>query len=371
MLIFLYPALCSSLSIRHVTSLYVGFDDGVYMTTNLLHWHSDPPFGVSDIEPDAAGRYKPNAHNAMIREQAIRCCVRGCNNWLSRVHRGKTDPNVFCPAHGIRMSTRPTYVYRSNCKNKNLILGRDFFRSIEKVESWRMGNENSEDALSWNVCASFLKVGALGELFKHLTGFPPAAYPTLYLWGNEVSPDRVVRCWPNLMAVRGELENDLPLPTEPDIALAVPGHAVVLVEAKFGSSNSTFKGKEDRFGGVQGYLKRYCVEPGLPDPLQREEIARLEPQEILQQLCRNAVFAARLTHRTKSSEAVVINLVRATDEPHVEEQMRRHVSEEVITFRRRTWESVLDLAKSIGSTLEPLRCYMENKTYCLQRAFSL
>ncbi len=334
---------------------------------NPLHWHPDLPLGVSDIEPDAASRYSPRIGNAMIRGEEIRCCVKGCDNWLPRVRRGKSALNSYCPTHGIRMSARPTYVYQSKCRN--LIVGRDLLRSITKVESWRLGNENSEDALSWNVCVSFLKAGAIDELFTLLTGSGPTASVGLYLWGNRVSSDGGISRWSELLTVCHDLEEGLSLPTEPDMALVVPGDAVVLIEAKFGSGNSTLEGRESRFGGIRGFLDRYQVEPGYPEPLRRDEIASHKPTEVPEQLCRNIIFAARLARRMECTRAMVINLVRESQEPDIEERMRRCISEDVVRFKRQTWERVLDLAKSIGTTLEPLCAYMENKTLCLRRAF--
>ena len=73
--------------------------------------------------------------------------------------------------------------------------------------------------------------------------------------------------------------------------LRTPGQAMVLIEAKFGSSNSVLAQKRGRFRSVAEFLSRYrCKEDG-DDPLNRKWISEQSDKEILEQLCRNAVFA--------------------------------------------------------------------------------
>ena len=56
---------------------------------------------------------------------------------------------VFAQSISISVSTKPTYIYED--KKSNFIVGRDILRQVSKVESWRLGFETSEDAVSWNV----------------------------------------------------------------------------------------------------------------------------------------------------------------------------------------------------------------------------
>src|SRR3989442_1536359 len=107
-------------------------------------WTDSLPFGTADIEQGAADRYSPSHSQPLVCPDSIRCCVRACENWLSRYRRGTSDPSACCPVHGIRMSTSPTYVYHE--KARNLIVSPDLFDRLEKVERWRTGNEASEDA---------------------------------------------------------------------------------------------------------------------------------------------------------------------------------------------------------------------------------
>ena len=138
------------------------------------------------------------------------------------------------------MSTKPTYIYRD--PERNFIVGKDIPTRIAKVENWRLGFETSEDALSWNVFVGLYALKGLAEAFEKLTGTIPTGEPELYLWGNRIDSDCAP--WPNLHEVRKQLERDMAIPTEPDIMLRIPGQAIVLIEAKFGSPNGRLAGKK-------------------------------------------------------------------------------------------------------------------------------
>jgi len=48
----------------------------------------------------------------LIHGDRIRCCIRDCQHWLAKRHRGASDPAVCCPDHGISVSASPTYNLR-------------------------------------------------------------------------------------------------------------------------------------------------------------------------------------------------------------------------------------------------------------------
>jgi hypothetical protein len=98
-------------------------------------------------------------------------------------------------------------------------------------ESWRLGNERSEDALSWNVFVTLAGLRGLGVAFQRLTGIEVDVEPELYLWGMRISDERP-QVWTRLKDVRLALENGAAWPTEPDVMLRVPGRAIALIEAK-------------------------------------------------------------------------------------------------------------------------------------------
>ena len=335
------------------------------MTPN---WSNNQPFGLEELEVDAASRYLANVPGSLIQSDKVRCCVRDCNHWIARRRRGVNDSNAFCPVHGISVSTSPTYIYKDD--SRNFIIDIEMLHQVKplKVESWRLGNERSEDALSWNVFRGLSGLNSLSIALHSLTGIEIDTNPELYLWGIKVS-DAQPHVWPRLLAIRHALEKGVGIPTEPDIILRVPGKVIVLIEAKFGSGNGTMAGQEDRFGAVADFLNRYPCMEGQADPLNRAWIEEQNPDQVLQQLVRNVIFAQWLAE--DGEIPFVVNLVRDTEERNVAERMAFHLaSNGPVKFLRATWENLLQLPfRSNKKTAAPLTHYFENKTNKLARAF--
>ena len=332
------------------------------------NWTETTPFGVADLEPDAATRYSPRAGVPLVRGDTVRCCVAGCTHWLPRRTRGVARQAV-CPKHGVSVSTSPTYVYDDF--RRNFIVSVPLLERVKqlKVESWRLGNERSEDALSWNLFVSLAELGGLRSAFRLLTGHEADSEPELYPWGVRVTTGEP-RQWDRLLAIREELERGAGFPTEPDIVLRVPGVAIVLIEAKFGSPNGTLKGQEERFGSVVEFLDRYPGIDGGPDPLDRDWIEAQPTDAVYQQLVRNVVFAQWLAG--PHERAWVVNLVRDTEEREIEQRMACHLhAERPVQFRRRTWEALAGLPVVGDERAVMLKKYLENKTLGLKKAFSL
>jgi hypothetical protein len=323
---------------------------------------SEIPYGTSELKKDAALRYSTGKADSLLHGDHLQCCVRDCAELLPKRHRGQ-EPR-FCQEHGISMSTKPTYIYQD--AERNFIIGSDILKTVSKVERWRLGFETSEDAVSWNVFVGLYALKGLAEVFEALTGAVPQREPELYLWGSRI--DANCTPWPDLYEVRAVLEKDMVIPTEPDIMLRVPGQAIALIEAKFGSPNSSFAKKKGRFGSVKEFLKRYRCKEGAPDPLNRKWISGQEGERILEQLCRNAVFAHWLA--SGREQPFVINLVKRAAR-NDEQLFRQHLSENVVRFHVRTWEDICLLAVVQREQASILRRYLENKTLNLLPAFDL
>ena len=193
-----------------------------------------------------------------------------------------------------------------------------------------------------------------------------AEEPELYLWGNRI--DAECKPWTRLNEVRAELESGMTIPTEPDIMLRVPGQAIVLIEAKFGSPNPTLAGKKGRFASVTEFLNRYKCKEGAADPLNRKWISEQEDDGILEQLCRNAIFAHWLA--SEREQPFVINLVRGAA-PNDEQLFRQHLSENGVRFHVRRWEDLYGLSVIQDERASVLRRYLKNKTLNLEPAFNL
>jgi hypothetical protein len=262
------------------------------------------------------------------------------------------------------MSAKPTYFDKD--AGRNFIVGNEMLKCISKVESWRLGFETSEDALSWNVFVGLYALGGLGEAFEKLTGMSPTDEPELYLWGNRI--DAECSKWEKLGKARMTFEPGVAIPTEPDIVLHVPGQAVVLIEAKFGSSNPRLATKRSRFGSITEFLGRYRCIPGAADPLNRKWISAQKDHDVLEQLCRNAVFAHWLA--SKGEQPVVINLVRR-DAANDGALFLENLSENGVHFHVRHWEDLYRLSAMHEHEASVLRSYFETKTLNLSPAFNL
>jgi hypothetical protein len=332
------------------------------MQNETKFFWNEIPYGRSELKKDAGLRYSTGRSDSLLHGDHLQCCIRDCEELLLKRHRGQ-EP-CFCPKHGISVSTKPTYIYRD--AERNFIIGRDILKSVSKVERWRLGFETSEDAVSWNVFVGLYTLEGLSEAFETLTGVVPLREPELYLWGNRIG----FNCtpWPDLHRVRAVLEKGTAIPTEPDIMLRVPGQAVVLIEAKFGSPNSNLSKKKGRFGSAMEFLKRYRCKEGATDPLNRKWISEQRDERILEQLCRNVIFAHWLA--SVSEQPFVVNLV--TRKARNDEQLfRQHLGENVVRFRVRTWEDICGFSAIQSQQATVLRRYLENKTLNLLPAFDL
>jgi hypothetical protein len=330
-------------------------------------WTDRQPLGLAELELNAARRYRRGTHNSLIRDDRIRCCVRDCQKWLAKRRRGGIDPKAFCPIHHISVSTSPTYVYEDY--RQNFIIDVPLLEHVKKlkVESGRLGNERSEDAVSWNVFVGLTGLNGLKDAYKIMTGMEVDTEPEIYLWGVRIS-DKEPRVWDRLRQVRFDLEKGVRWATEPDVILRVPRRAIVLIEAKFGSPNGTMLRQKKRFGTVAKFLNTYRCRAGEVDPLNRAWIKKQPPGQILQQLVRNVIFANWLAG--DGEVQLVVNLVRAAEEQDVGDRFKEHLAANGrVRFRRCAWEELFRLPLLASEEARPLRCYLKNKTNRLARAF--
>ena len=160
----------------------------------------------------------------------------------------RRKPVPWCATHGIRLHGRAghqTFVYLNGPGTEresvtcNFPIERPFAdraKTILKAEKDRLGYENSEDAVTWNVFAGLLSAGLLSRAAEELTGRMEGT-PELWLWGHRIDLQSGFgpRFAP-LVQLRERLEPDVhTFVTEPDIMLVFPQEFIVLIEAKFTS----------------------------------------------------------------------------------------------------------------------------------------
>jgi hypothetical protein len=323
------------------------------------------------------------------------CPIRGCSTPLVDIPYRKAQ-KPFCPEHGIRLHSG-TFVYwngperQAQAQLRNFCIRPELASEVAlgaatKAESYRLGYEMSEDALSWNVFVGLAESGKLREAASFLTGRTVRAEPDLYLWGLRIDVRGGKRGrFPPLDNIRDLLERDIrKFKTEPDIMLVVEGQLVVCIEAKFGSGNPiaydsapTPGAKPTERGAL---LARY-----LPKEIRPDTRAAILESEISgtfhSQLFRNIVFASEMA---AGSNWHVVNLVSSTQGgvdrrasarysfANPEESIRRYLHPDVReSFTYRTWENLHGALTQDTPVLAALDRYLRGKSAHYRQAFTL
>jgi hypothetical protein len=270
-----------------------------------------------------------------------------------------------------------TYSYPQT--RRNIIASADLFatRLIGhpfKYESHRLGQENSEDALTWNVFRSLQEAGELHEIARWITGQDIPTEPFLFLWGIGLHQD-TFKPWDLLIEARERFESNLPVSrplTEPDIALLLPGRYLVLIEAKFTSPNTFYTNgpRKDASSLTKAELLNLYRDRDLR--ILDWEMA-MASERVYYQLWRNMVFAEWMAGRDqKSTRAYHVSLTRAGSEndscDHFREMVRPEYRDRFVHI---AWEDIYYQCARDNRRLERLQRYLETKTAGLKRAFRL
>lgn len=327
------------------------------------------PYGVPDLDPRIV--VHPDDPDR------VRCYVRGCQHFLRRPTRYARGEE--CPDHGIYCHYSrygATFSYRD--VRRNIIASPDLFaqRIVGhpfKYESHRLGSENSEDALSWNVFRSLQEAGLLAAVAKLMTGEDHPQEPDLYLWGIRVSDDSF-EPWDLLIAARERFESNLPVKrplTEPDVALHLPGKYLVLIEAKFTSPNPFYDRGPRK--DAQSLTLDELLDIYWDSSLQMlEYVEACSAPLIHYQLWRNTVFAEWMAARDGSTTRPYhVNLVRRGNESRSAHEFTNLVKPRCREqFRRAEWEAIVVAMQAISATLLfGLVKYVNEKTASLTKAF--
>jgi hypothetical protein len=276
-------------------------------------------------------------------------------------------------AHGdppASFRASPTYVLERPLDN--IVAGRDLIaEAIDgrwgKAEARRLGNENSGDAVTWNVFRSLQEAGRLADAARLLAGVEASSRPELFLWGRRIAMEES-DVWAELQAVRDRLEPDLEpgkgQQTEPDACLHIAGWGWVLIEARLGSGTGVY----DDPTRVESWLDRYST--ACPGVFDEAAIRAVKPREFPEELLRTVAFAHSL--RAEAEHAVVVALVRENDPTEVERWVGRCLAETAtVEFRRATWEDLYRALDPDEPSLQLLRRYLESKSYGLRQAFAV
>ena len=327
------------------------------------------PFGLGDLNPDPSRQPEDPS--------LARCYVRDCPQTLSRPVRG--NRGQACPKHGIychRSSAGSTYSYAD--ASRNIIVGTDWFRQRIlrhpfKYESHRMGQERSEDAVSWNVFRSIQEARRLGDFVRLATGETHEAEPQLYLWGIRLTGD-ALDAWPLLIAARNRFENNLPVDrpqTEPDIALHLPGKYLILIEAKFTSPNTYYQRGPRKNSSSLTLDELLLIYDEPQNRILNREVAEAA-ERVYYQLWRNMVFAEWMARFDQpQTKAYHLNLVRSGYEQATATEFATLITAGFEDrFGQITWEQIHDWSAG-DDQLSTMCRYLRTKTAGLTRAFDI
>jgi hypothetical protein len=316
----------------------------------------------------------------------LECPIKGC----------KTDSAPICKEHGLKIHKK-TFVYYNGdtprdkceaCLRNALPGGRHFLKdwilhNKNKAETHRLGSENSEDALTWNVFGELHRRGLIHLAYNFLTGKNvTAGQVKLFLWGLDIDfdGDKATPC-EFLKKVREELENRIKrFSTEPDIMLLGP-EELVLIEAKFTSGNTvSVEGKDsddEKPKSRDGLIRRYLEDNRLWQPVLCRQDVEHVGERIHSQLLRMIVFASTMAQMMKKKEWKLVNLVSRTQwdkcahrkgsdyhDPtgFIPAKVRDH-------FHFLYWEQLYSAILASEPRAEDIAEYMEEKSANLSRAF--
>jgi hypothetical protein len=243
-----------------------------------------------------------------------------------------------------------------------------------KYDTSCLGNEKSEDALTWNVFRSLQEAHLLQHVAAWVTKVAIPEEPRLYLWGISLNAD-LLQPWDLLIAARRRFEQKLPVDrplTEPDIALHLPGRYLILIEAKFTSPNTFYT-----IGPRRDQKSLTKVE--LIDIYQDQTLRILDgnrartSERVYYQLWRNMVFAEWMGQQdSPSTQAYVVSLTRRGFERESCEHFQRLIRPDFADrFVHRTWEEIDEHWAARLPELSRLHSYLVTKTAALVQAFQL
>ncbi len=328
------------------------------------------PYGLSDFDPSIVNGYQddPRLIDRSPKGGMASCLISEHGRlipWLNGNYENGTEYHGDPP---IQLRTSPTYIYQNPLDNVLQASDRALIQEIrskkmKKYDVTRLGNENSEDMLSWNVFRSLQQVHNLKLALKAITGLIIDQEPDLFFWTVRIK-DNVAKRWDRLFELRQELEYALSPQTEPDIVLHVPGEFWVFIEAKFRSENPGFKDDNHR----DDWLKR-----NYPwSIIDREAVREAKHKQVPQQILRNIAFAHAMCEGQE--KAMVVGLGQEMDprSADIEERVAPFLAPHCpVTFKRATWEAIFRVlpAENANPVLRRLRGYMVNKTLNLMPAF--
>lgn len=310
-----------------------------------------------------------------ITETTVQCPVIDCTQIVQRQRNVFRCSEVFkCLQHRIYVSSS-TFEYEDRFENIlwKETTDRDLLEGIFRVkrEISRIGRDNSEDAVTWNVFRFMENENLLQEFLSELTS-KDAQNPEVIYWSYSQSEKDT---WSDLRQAREEFEVNPKKGSEPDLIIKT-SKALFFVEAKLTATNETTPSSNSlavlekyQTGGNHWYQEVFKSS--------FETIAIVNRKY---ELLRFWLLGSRIA-RKLGLAFFLVNLVVEGKEREIEPEFKSHIREgSERTFMRTTWENayryVLEKAEA-SQEKEKFIAYFKNKTVgydqtrCLQKAFSV
>ena len=325
--------------------------------------------GWSDFDADIVAKLRGGDPAAINKapDGGMQCPLAGHDEWLRWHAEGYTKGTQPHGEPPLTFRVSPTYILDDPLEN--FIAGRELVAGAlrgewKKAETFRLGYENSEDAVSWNVFRSLQQTGQLRRAASVLAGVECEAEPELMLWGRRIDLDTTTPT-PEIQKALDTLEPTHTQQTEPDVVLRVPDWGWIFVEAKLSSPTSTYADKPAK---LEAWRQRYAdPTPGLFDT---GALASADHKTFPEQLLRNVAVAHAV--RANGERAVVVALVRQRYADVVRDWGVDYMAADApVATRSVTWEQLYAALPPAGADLSTLRIYMERKSVGLLPAFDL
>ena len=322
--------------------------------------------GWESFDPTVIDRISKQDRSVVDKSENghLKCPVEGHDHrlkWRRGDYRLGTESH---PDLGVSFRISPTFIYddpRDNFIAGHKLISQALAGGWGKAETGRLGHENSEDAVSWNVFRSLQEAGELKTAFA-LFAEALNQEPELILWGRRIRWADSEPC-EELKRALDAIEPGLRRQTEPDVILRLQGWGWLLIEAKLGSPAPGIKPRKRQ----RAWIDAYCGQ--CPDIFDRVALEAADPSQIPEQLLRNIGVATKL--QGSGEVARVVTLVRQRDGLELEKRVARFLKNpRLVEFRRVTWEQLYEALPAM-SKLQPLREFMTKKSFSFRRAFEV
>lgn len=296
----------------------------------------------------------------------LRCPLIGHDHWIAwkdGSYRNGTDLHRDLP---IRFRVSPTYILDDPLDN--FVVGRELVAGAlggdwKKAETFRLGHENSEDAVSWNVFRALQEADRLPLAVEALTGIRTDAEIELMLWGRRIGLHDTAPTT-ELGHALNALEPTHSQQTEPDVVLRLADWGWIFIEAKLASTTTTYAAKPSK---LKSWVTTYAdASPGLFSAAALESAtADTFPEQLLRNV---AVANAALG---SGEQAVVVALVREQYAAAVDDWAQDFLlPDSPVSTGSATWEQLYAALPPDDHRLASLRNYLMHKSVGLRPAFA-